>query len=269
MKHLPKILFLILLVFVAFTFATQNTTNDLEIVTHELKGIVGVPIRVVQISDVHLKRDELDSLALRVSEEIKALSPDIIVATGDMVNYPTGMRALNRFLDLFPRNVPLIAVSGNWEASNLDEKNFEKLEQLYAIYGGSFLDNGWKVVEAWGMRVGLCGVRDKVTKAELSALMEKAPKADLSILLSHRPDTVDLLADEDRAKVDLVLSGHTHGGQFRPYGITIVPQYIGEKRLSGFFTGSPPLYVNRGVGTTTMPVRLGVKPEIAVFDFIP
>ncbi|PLX46011.1 MAG: hypothetical protein C0609_01740 [Deltaproteobacteria bacterium] len=269
MKHLPKVLFLLVVVFAGFTFATQNTTDDLEIVTHELKGVVSAPVRVVQISDVHLKRDELDPLTVRVAKEVKDLTPDIIVATGDMVNYPTSLRALNRFLDLLPKNVPLIAVTGNWEQSNLDSKNMEKLEKLYAIYGDTLLENGWKTVEAWGVKVALCGVRYKIEVDELSALISNAPKAELTILLSHRPDTVDLLKEADRAKVDLVLSGHTHGGQFRPYGITVVPQYIGYKRLSGFFTGAPPLYVNKGVGTTTMPVRLGVPPEIAVFDFLP
>jgi predicted MPP superfamily phosphohydrolase len=89
-------------------------------------------------------------------------------------------------------------------------------------------------------------------------------------MLSHNPDVAeDASLLRYAPRIDLMLSGHTHGGQvYLPgLGTPVTPSRYGQKYAAGLVR-SPlcPVYVNRGIGTTVMPVRLGVRPEIAVIE---
>ena len=99
------------------------------------------------------------------------------------------------------------------------------------------------------------------------------PREMPRILLSHNPDVAeekDLLNYAPR--IDLMLSGHTHGGQISlPFvGAPITPSRYGQKYAAGLVK-SPlcPVYVSRGLGTTIIPMRLGVRPELAVIELQP
>jgi len=84
------------------------------------------------------------------------------------------------------------------------------------------------------------------------------------VLLSHNPDVAENLRDP---RVGLMLSGHTHGGQvYLPgYGAPIVPSAFGQKYLQGLVRGPAcPVYISRGVGTVSPPVRLFCRPEIVL-----
>ena len=86
------------------------------------------------------------------------------------------------------------------------------------------------------------------------------------VVLAHNPLTVDQLAER---RCDLMLSGHTHGGQIRVPGLgtPMIPSRYGQKYASGLVRGPAcPVYVCRGIGTTIMPLRLGVRPEVAVIE---
>jgi len=96
-------------------------------------------------------------------------------------------------------------------------------------------------------------------------LMQFVPKNDFSILLAHTPDMIKWAAP---AGVDLQLSGHTHGGQVRLpiIGAPIVRSALGRKYAAGLFHfGATTLYVNRGIGTVMLPLRVFCRPEITVF----
>ena len=118
-------------------------------------------------------------------------------------------------------------------------------------------------MERGGARLRLCGVGDFWEDAQdLSAALGDATERDAVILLSHNPDYVECIHDP---RVGLVLSGHTHGGQVDlPFiGAPLVPSLYGQKYLHGLVQGpAAPVFVSRGVGTITPPVRLGCAPEI-------
>ena len=97
-------------------------------------------------------------------------------------------------------------------------------------------------------------------------MMQQVPDNGYSILLSHTPDKAPWAAE---AGVDFQLSGHTHGGQIRIpfFGAPVLRSGLGRKYSSGLFDfNGTQLYINRGIGTVLMPLRLFCRPEITVFE---
>lgn len=120
-------------------------------------------------------------------------------------------------------------------------------------------------IESEGSRIWLCGVDDYWRGTQdLPAALGPATTKDAVILLSHNPDYVEEIQD---ARVGLVLSGHTHGGQINLpiIGAPVVPSIYGQKYVQGLVQGPvTQVFVTRGIGTITPPVRLFCKPEIVL-----
>jgi predicted MPP superfamily phosphohydrolase len=131
--------------------------------------------------------------------------------------------------------------------------------------GISELTNRGRWIETGGEKLWLCGVDDYWRGVQdLPAALAGATKEDAVILLSHNPDYVEEIHDE---RVGLVLSGHTHGGQVRLpiLGAPVVPSIYGQKYASGLVQGPvAKVFVTRGIGTITPPLRLFCKPEIVL-----
>lgn len=227
--------------------------------------------RIVQISDVHhgpwLSLADLH----RVVATANALRPDLIVLTGDYVLHDRvyAAPAVAALSDL-RAPVGVVATLGNhdwYESADL-------LRDLFPRTGIPMLDNTRLFVrpdrtlarEADG---GLCiaGVGDywrdrQFYDAALGGVSDAMPR----ILLSHNPDVAEdskFIASGHR--VDLMVSGHTHGGQIRLPGVPALVTYshYGQKYLCGLARGPVcPVYTSAGVGMSKMPVRIGVPPEI-------
>jgi predicted MPP superfamily phosphohydrolase len=120
-------------------------------------------------------------------------------------------------------------------------------------------------IERGGARLRVSGVGDLWTdRQDLGAALGDASDRDAVLLLAHNPDYVETLTDR---RVGLVLSGHTHGGQIvlPRYGAPIVPSQYGQKYLQGLVQGPAcRVFVTRGVGTVTPPVRFHCRPEVAL-----
>ena len=124
-------------------------------------------------------------------------------------------------------------------------------------------------IEADGARLWLCGVDDFWRgRQNLPAALGGTTTRDAVILLSHNPDYVERIHDP---RVGLVLSGHTHGGQvdIPIYGPPIVPSLYGQKYAHGLARGPvTQVFVSRGIGTISPPVRILCKPEIVLGTFV-
>jgi len=233
-------------------------------------------LRVVQVSDVHhgpwLSEGDLH----RIVRTANALQPDLILLTGDYVLHErVYAEPAVRVLSELRAPIGIVAVLGNhdWHESA------PTLRAAFPKVGIPMLDNTRLFVRpdrtlVREADVGLCvaGVGDYWHDRQLyDAALGGLPEAMPRILLSHNPDVAEdhrFLAC--RHRVDLMISGHTHGGQVKLPGVGALVTYshYGKKYLHGLAQGPAcPVHVSAGVGMSKMPVRIGVPPEIVVFEF--
>jgi hypothetical protein len=216
---------------------------------------------IAQISDIHAGALLDERILARGLELLGRARPDLIVATGDLVDSDARFApALARALADVRARDGVFAILGNHDYYGGYERVWEAMvaarvrmlvNEGVAIRpndGGGFALLG--VDDAWAPRRGGAG-------PDLEAAIRSVPGDAPRVLLSHQPDTVDRFA----GRVALQLSGHTHGGQynpgFRPANL-VMPYVAGRYDVRG-----TTLYVNRGLGTTGIPSRVGAPPEIS------
>ncbi len=131
------------------------------------------------------------------------------------------------------------------------------------------LNNDGIWLERQGRRLRICGVGDLWTdRQDLNTALGDANESDAVLVLSHNPDFVETIRDR---RVGLVLSGHTHGGQVIVPGLgaPIVPSRYGQKYLQGLVQGPCcRVFVSRGVGTISPPVRFLCRPEVVLITLV-
>lgn len=240
--------------------------NQLEVIHHTV-GATSTrdAIRIVQISDLHLQTmDDIRKLVARQTVEAK---PDVIVLSGDIIDKNGSLPALDAFLsELGP--IQKIAVPGNWEYWS--EINFKELAALYARHQTVFLINNCHAIPIGNRTLAFVGLDDALAgKPNLSKALRQCPDTEDKILVEHSPSFFrkPLDAPVELAPYLLSLSGHTHGGQITFFGSPIeTPPGSGAYNSGWYETKYGKLYVSRGIGTTEVPMRIGAKPELPVFE---
>ncbi len=221
-------------------------------------------LRLLQLSDLHFCRRFRRTQAA-VAQQIEDCLVDIVVCTGDMVNHPRYWDEASRWLaDLpIPATVPRFAVPGNWDyrcggtapfAQCMESAGFVPLineSRLVPVRGGEL-----QVVGFDDLRYGRFRPRE--------ALQQLDPN-QFVLALSHTPD---LILHLDVDQFDLMVSGHTHGGQIRLPGLgpLTTSTRIGRAYAEGLHELSQNrfMYVSRGMGQGTIPWRLLCPPELAL-----
>lgn len=222
-------------------------------------------LSVLQISDLHLRK--FCSLEERLLEQVHARTPDVIVLTGDLVDRRASLWQLELFLRQLPHATRRFAIVGNWE--HWAGIPLESLERLYAGHGVELLVNRSVVFDHGGRRVRVTGLDDLVAgKPGAETALSAAEPCVNHLLLAHCPATRDAVPLPAAHTPTFMLSGHTHGGQIAPFGISIKLPYGSGRYVSGWYRGDGvPLYVSRGIGTSLVPIRIGATPELALFDW--
>ena len=208
--------------------------------------------RIVHFSDLHYKGNR--PYLQRVVGKINELSADFVCFTGDIVeSKPYLGEALQLLKEI---RFPVFGVPGNhdyWSGASFDE-----VVRSFKATGG-----------AWLVDEQTCTADGKVAiigSAGKHIAFMQGDTAAKRLLLTHYPILVDRLQNE---KFDLILAGHSHGGQVRiPFlGAPILPNNVGQYDKGLFRTAAGPLYVNPGIGTWLLPVRFCCRPEITVIEF--
>jgi predicted MPP superfamily phosphohydrolase len=223
----------------------------------------GHPMRIVQVSDLHLS--EADGYFRRVTELVAAQQPDLIVLTGDYLEEERNIRGVLDFLRGLRAPHGIFAVQGNWEYwSRLEGEN---LRRHFHSAGVRLLINERFDLAVNGQELSILGLDYPSASDQLQQLQQQADPGRFNLLLSHVPAFAHEHLDQ---RIGLILTGHTHGGQVRlPL---LPPLYL--PRFSGRFVSGlyavgrhqTPLYVNRGIGTSVLPVRFNCRPEITVIE---
>ena len=223
--------------------------------------------KIVHLTDFHSKNfGEREKKVLEILEDI---NPDFIFITGDFIDYRT--KDINSCQEFWRKlsnqhQGKTFGVLGNHEHW-IKSPDISAIKKLLEEGGISILNNENRKIFQGNKYIYLLGVDDPDSKKDdLPKAMIGAEENIPKILLAHSPDIVDNLRGE---KVDLILVGHTHGGQIRiPFVKPFwVPPKNRGKYASGLFEiGKTILYVNRGIGMAALPVRFNCPPEIAVIE---
>jgi uncharacterized protein len=248
----------------AATYGSFWEPRNLEVVELSLmlaKIPPGRELRLVQLSDLHI--NHFNRYFRRVAEAAMQLRPDIILLTGDYLEEQRNLFEVRSFLDLLQAPHGIFAVQGNWEYwSRLEGEN---LRQKFNASGIHLLINQRQDLEIREVPLSIHGLDYPSGSEDLTQLEQQADTKRVNLLLSHVPAfSHQLLGD----RFDLILSGHTHGGQVRlplvpPF---YLPRYSG-RFVAGLYRVGPqqtPLYVSRGIGTSVLPIRLWCRPEITL-----
>lgn len=242
-----------------------------------LKSLPGAfeGLRVAQLSDIHFGEFTERFFLRRVVEKVNQLRPDVVLLTGDFITQ--GLRGV------------AYATNAGWECAAV--LNGLACRERYAILGNHdvlvnptgvtealsqnsvrVLRNAYLPLERDGGRVWLAGLDDALEgspdpEVAIPEMIRNRPNEPV-ILMCHAPDYVRrLLAHPVGQAVNFVLSGHTHGGQVRlPFVRPLALPPLGRRYVEGRYQlGELQLYVNRGIGTVNLPIRLNCPPEITLF----
>ncbi|MBR3588436.1 MAG: metallophosphoesterase [Clostridia bacterium] len=277
-KILFPIIIILSLVFVFNLFLTYENktlvTTKIEIQNEKIpESFHGY--RIVHISDLH--NTEFGKNNKRLIEKIENAKPDIIVMTGDMIDmYRPDIDVALHLAEKLVQIAPTYFVSGNHDVKAAGR---ELLFAGFKEMGVTTLRNRSVTLEKDGESITLSGIDDpkflddflsgndkENTKSTIESLIENQ-KENFNILLAHRPEMFDIYSSFN---IDLVLSGHAHGGQINiPFkGGLIAP---GQGWFPEYYEGvyekeNTQMVVNRGLGNSAFPFRINNKPEIIIAE---
>lgn len=232
-------------------------------------------VRLAVVTDFH-SSDNVDDVAAMVASCV----PDAVLLVGDLFDDETQNRPPERTLSLMRQlsaQYPCYYVSGNHEAWTGE---MDALYQQTEDAGVTVLRMSSGVLTVRGQRIALCGVPDPYemvfsgapdTEEQLRQALENVDSADFTVLLAHRPE---LLAKYAQFSLDLVLSGHAHGGQVRIPGVLnglYAPNQGWFPKLAGgaYTQDGTTLIVSRGLAVRTRLPRIFNRPEVVLVRCVP
>jgi len=228
---------------------------------------------IYQVSDLHMRQmGRREKIVMTLLQALP--SADLIAVTGDMIHTPAGIKPFLRLAESFQAADGAYAVFGNSEHKN-GVRPFA-FSQTLAENGIRPLMNRHVLLSRGDAQIALAGVDDPVNdKDRLADALTHVPDDMFTLLLMHSPDGV---AEAVVRGVDVVLSGHTHGGQIRLpfYGALYTHSSLGKRMSDGYYSrkrlraaigirpGRTQLYVTRGLGISGLALRFLTRPELTI-----
>ncbi|WP_460648444.1 metallophosphoesterase [Lactococcus garvieae] len=267
-RVLLSILSLLILLIIALPFYAWKVEPFLVHVNHVELGKKNdrTPLNVVQISDLQVSEYYETNRLDKVIEKVNAQKPDILLFTGDLFDnyskYPEQRAPMIEKLKAFKANIGKYAIWGNHDYGGGAVRVYE---DVMSAGGFTVLRNqGETLTLSDGRQVFLGGLDDSLLgNPSVSDTLAYRQNYDYAITMTHEPDVADAFIGTD---TQLVLAGHSHGGQvwipFYP-----IKNVLAEKYTRGLYQldAITQLYVNTGIGTTSIHARFGVIPEVTQF----
>jgi uncharacterized protein len=217
-------------------------------------------MRLAQVTDVHFPGNR--AAARAALAHLQREKPEIVVLTGDMTEHAQALSSVAAFAREARGSVATVATLGNWEYMAGAAPG---AAAVYRSVGAELLVNAHHAIRVGGASLALVGLDDPVLgRPDPRTARAGVPQGSAEIWLVHAPG----FASHPPAAPapGLMLSGHTHGGQIR---LPFLPAYTPEgsgRFVAGWYRDTfAPLYVSRGIGTTTIPARFHCPPELPIF----
>lgn len=261
----------------------RREIDEIELTYHHFKSDkLKKTIKIVHLTDLHFEEDNIRENTI---DMVNNQQPDLILMTGDYTNTLFGekinQKIVKDYVNKLKSKYGIYASFGNWDVG------FEN-----SIFNGTevrTIRDNFVELEIEGNIINLIGLdffmKDEHINFKADKVLKRINSDTYNILLFHAPDLIEHISPT--GKIDLYLSGHTHGGQIRfpflryltndlkgefpYYGAVITFSKFGTKYQSGLFTmGQTKLYVSRGIGVgPLMPLRIFCRPEIGIFTIGP
>ena len=214
--------------------------------------------KIIFVSDFHISKNDKKRLE-KIVKQINKQNPDLVLSGGDYIKGHTGNTTMPieeqvKFLSKI--NAPVISVLGNhdgWYDKYRVKKALER-NGIKVLMNSNIKFNDLYIAGVEDLQTGIPNIETALENTESS-----------KILLTHTPD----IYYDVKEKVDLILSGHVHGGQVRIpfYGSIIVPSKYGNKFACGIYKETEnTMIVTKGLGTSILNVRFNAVPEIVVIN---
>lgn len=239
--------------------------------------------RIAQISDIHSGSFWNKTAVKGGIEMLLNEKADLIAFTGDLVNNETS--EVKNYIDVFNKlkaAFGVLSITGNhdygdyksWNTKEEKQQNFTDLVAVHKQMGFDILMNENRKITVDGESISLIGIENwgkgRFSKyGKLTDAYKGSEDSPVKILLSHDPSHWDEEVRPGFPNIDLTLAGHTHGFQF---GVEIggfkwsPSQYVYKQWAGLYKEGNQMLYVNRGFGYIGYPGRVGIPPEITIFE---
>ncbi|MFM9839559.1 MAG: metallophosphoesterase [Cyclobacteriaceae bacterium] len=272
--------------FGAFAYGIISGAHDYRIRKVTLK-LPNLPksfdgLKIAQLSDIH-SGSFWNKTAVKGGVEMAlGEKPDVIFFTGDLVNNESS--EVKEYMDVFDKlRAPLgvFSITGNhdygdyksWVTKEAKQQNFQDLIKVHKNLGFDLLLNENRFIEQGGEKLAIIGVENWGTRFSKHGKLDQAyqgtDQAAVKLLLSHDPTHWDAEVRPGYKDIDVMFAGHTHGAQF---GVNIgnftwTPVQHVYKQWGGLYQEDKQyLYVNRGFGYLGYPGRVGMPPEITIFE---
>ena len=240
--------------------------------------------RILFVSDLHVDNFCPPEKAAALVNQLQALKPDLLLMGGDYsaldaVDYARALtggtqlseakRALSAKRDQFFLMIRSFeAPMGKYAVPGNHDYELQDLDASASLGGLTLLKNSGKVLKKGGQKMIVSGLDDwRAGEQEIEKIASAVRGSDFVILLSHNPDALPSVISQSAADespwADLVLSGHTHGGQVALFGRGLFSSSIyGNRYVSGWYEdGGSMLMVSNGTGSYMLPLRLGAPPQ--------
>ena len=235
--------------------------------TINTKKDIGDNFRIVQITDSHIGATMNGDKFYKYMEDINKLKPDIVVVTGDFVDDDTKLKDMikaSRGLGILKTKYGVYFTYGNHDKAYFNYRNFNNSDLRNELKKNNviILEDETKLIND---KIYLVGRQDSQEKNRLTAeeLTEKLDKNKYIIGLDHKPDDY---GNEVNAKFDLVLSGHTHGGQMWPLGPISVYMGINDSYYGKKVIDDTTFIVSSGIGDWQVKFKTATISEYVVID---
>lgn len=261
-----------------YRYTVKNQKITIPNLPDEFKGL-----KIAQISDLHVGSFMSLEPMKEAVNKINEIDVDMLFFTGDLVNDKA--EEAEDFIEVFKKiKHKVYSVMGNHDYPEYvyaqddytsRKHNFDLMQKIQKKMDFDLLLNENRIIEKNGKKLAIIGIENWGGSFSKYGDLAKASKgtedADVKLLMSHDPSHWDLEVRKKHPDIDVMFAGHTHGMQFgiEAFGIKFSPVQWKYKQWAGLYTeGKQHLYVNRGLGFIGYPGRIGIYPEITVFELV-